>query len=69
MLAKSYTMSKAGSMSNLKIKEEEIGSPMQGEVQIEVKSIGLNFADILRCTVCIVQRQKGVSFQGWNSQG
>jgi NADPH:quinone reductase-like Zn-dependent oxidoreductase len=46
MLAKSYTMSKAGSMSNLKIKEEEIGTPGQGEVQIEVKSIGLNFADI-----------------------
>lgn len=46
MLAKSYTMSKAGSMSNLKIKEEEISAPGQGEVQIAVKAIGLNFADI-----------------------
>lgn len=46
MLAKSYTMSKAGSMSNLKIKEKEIDAPKSGEVQIEVKAIGLNFADI-----------------------
>jgi NADPH:quinone reductase-like Zn-dependent oxidoreductase len=37
---------KAGSINNLKLVEEEIREPGKEEVQIEVKSIGFNFADI-----------------------
>ncbi len=37
---------KAGSISNLKLEEEQLTSPAPHEVQIAIKSIGLNFADI-----------------------
>lgn len=37
---------KAGSINNLKLVEEAIDDPVLNEVQIEVKSIGFNFADI-----------------------
>lgn len=39
-------MPKAGSIANLKLVEETIDNPGENEVQIEVKAIGLNFADI-----------------------
>jgi NADPH:quinone reductase-like Zn-dependent oxidoreductase len=39
-------MPKAGSIANLKLVEEQIENPGDNEVQIEVKAIGLNFADI-----------------------
>lgn len=37
---------KAGSISNLKMVEEEVVKPNEHEVLVRVKSIGLNFADI-----------------------
>jgi alcohol dehydrogenase len=37
---------KAGSINNLKLVEEPIDEPSEHEVQIEVKAIGFNFADI-----------------------
>ena len=37
---------KAGSIKNLKLIKEDIGEPESHEVQIEVRAIGLNFADI-----------------------
>lgn len=37
---------KAGSIKNLKLVEEAIDAPKSSEVQVEVKSIGFNFADI-----------------------
>ena len=37
---------KAGSIANLKLIEEDIQDPSPNQVQIEVKSIGFNFADI-----------------------
>jgi NADPH:quinone reductase-like Zn-dependent oxidoreductase len=37
---------KAGSIDNLKFVEEALEDPSENEVQIEVKAIGLNFADI-----------------------
>lgn len=42
---KSYYV-KPGNFKNLKIKEENLGDPNDNEVQVEVKSIGLNFADV-----------------------
>lgn len=37
---------KAGSIDNLKLVDEELGTPQPDEVTVVVKSIGLNFADI-----------------------
>jgi NADPH:quinone reductase-like Zn-dependent oxidoreductase len=41
-----YRMPKAGSISNLKLQTEALEQPKAGEVCVEVKAIGLNFADI-----------------------
>lgn len=41
-----YAIPKAGNIKNLRKKEEEINTPGAREVQVEVKAIGLNFADI-----------------------
>lgn len=37
---------KAGNIANLRISEEEIVAPGSNEVQIKIKTIGLNFADV-----------------------
>lgn len=42
---KSYQL-KAGSVNNLQLVENELPEPSAGEVTIQVKSIGFNFADI-----------------------
>lgn len=39
-------MPKAGSINDLKLQTEETGLPETGEVCVQVKAIGLNFADI-----------------------
>lgn len=41
-----YRMPKAGNIDHLKVVEEDLPAPQSGEVQIAVKAIGLNFADI-----------------------
>ncbi|MCX2739000.1 synaptic vesicle VAT-1 family membrane protein [Pontibacter anaerobius] len=41
-----YRMPKAGSINSLKLQTEEIGPPSAEEVCVQVKAIGLNFADI-----------------------
>ncbi len=47
MQRKSWRMlPKAGSIDNLKLVEEALEDPTENEVQVEVKAIGLNFADI-----------------------
>ncbi len=46
MIRKSYRITKVGSLNNLKCVEEEIGKPGDDEVCIEIKAIGLNFADV-----------------------
>ncbi|HUI29000.1 MAG TPA: zinc-binding dehydrogenase [Candidatus Acidoferrales bacterium] len=46
MKRKSYRISKVGSLNNLKLVEEEIPRPADNEVCVEVKAIGLNFADV-----------------------
>lgn len=43
---KAYRIHKAGSLSNLKLAEEDFSKPASYEVTIEVKAIGLNFADL-----------------------
>lgn len=46
MLRKAYRTAKAGSISNLKLVEEELNAPGKDEVQVRVHAIGLNFADV-----------------------
>jgi len=46
MKRKSYRITKVGSLNNLKSVEEEFPCPADNEVCIEVKAIGLNFADV-----------------------
>lgn len=46
MNRKSYRIKKSGSIKNLKLVEEELPDPKPNEVTVEVKAIGLNFADI-----------------------
>jgi alcohol dehydrogenase len=43
---KSYRTHKAGSFNRLKLVEEELASPEAHEVQVQVKAVGLNFADV-----------------------
>ena len=46
MQRKSYKVTKVGSLNNLKLVEEDISQPSESEVAVEVKAIGLNFADV-----------------------
>ncbi|VAX17761.1 zinc-binding dehydrogenase family, partial [hydrothermal vent metagenome] len=41
-----YRIDKTGNLKNLKLHEENLSFPKENEVTVEVKSIGLNFADI-----------------------
>lgn len=41
-----YRINKAGSINNLKLIKENLPDPSENEVTIQVKAIGLNFADI-----------------------
>lgn len=45
-IRKAYRIQKAGNLKKLRLVEESIDFPGAGEVQVEVKCIGLNFADI-----------------------
>lgn len=46
MQRKAYRIIKAGSINNLKLISENLQEPGENEVTIQVKAIGLNFADI-----------------------
>ncbi len=46
MNRESYRITRTGSLNNLSLVREEIGEPADDEVGIEVKAIGLNFADV-----------------------
>ena len=43
---KAWRISRAGNLKNLQLVEESLCPPAVGEVQVAVKAIGLNFADI-----------------------
>lgn len=46
MKRKVYKLRFAGSINNLKLRTEELADPAPDEVTVEVKSIGLNYADV-----------------------
>ena len=39
----------AGNLSSLRMRTEEIPAPAAGEVQVSVRAIGFNFADLFAC--------------------
>ena len=42
-------VTRAGDLSNLRMRTEEIPDPGAGEVQVAVKAVGFNFADLFAC--------------------
>lgn len=50
MIRKVYRIDKAGSLDDLKLREEKLDELKADQVRIEVQSIGLNFADIFAIT-------------------
>jgi NADPH:quinone reductase-like Zn-dependent oxidoreductase len=46
MKRKSFRINKAGSINNLKLTNENLPEPNENEVTVDVKAIGLNFADL-----------------------
>ena len=45
-MRKSYRITKAGSLNNLVLVDEELDCPADNEVTVDVRAIGLNFADV-----------------------
>jgi alcohol dehydrogenase len=46
MIREVYFLKRAGSINNMKLLEQDLPEPGKDEITVEVKSIGLNFADI-----------------------
>ena len=46
MIRSAYRIIKAGSLNQLNLIEEEIPDPAENEVTVDVKAVGLNFADL-----------------------
>ncbi|MFY0672921.1 MAG: zinc-binding dehydrogenase [Bacteroidia bacterium] len=64
-----YRMPKAGSIDHLKVIEEDLPNPKNGEVQIAVKAIGLNFADIFAMQGLYEATPKGSFIPGLEFSG
>ncbi len=67
--ANQYTMPKAGSIAKLALKEVEIGDPQPGEVQVAVKAVGLNFADVFAMHGLYSATPKGAFVPGLEFSG
>lgn len=69
MLRKVYRISKAGSIDNLHLIEENINEPDETELRIDIKAIGLNFADIFALTGLYSATPKGSFIPGLEYSG
>jgi NADPH:quinone reductase-like Zn-dependent oxidoreductase len=69
MIRKAYRINSAGSLSNLKLIEEELSEPSANEVTIEVKAIGLNFADLFAIQGLYSATPKGSFIPGLEYSG
>jgi len=69
MVRKAYRINKAGSLSNLKLIEEELSDPAENEVTVEVKAIGLNFADLFALQGLYSATPKGSFIPGLEFSG
>jgi len=68
MLRKTYQL-KAGSIKNIKQISEELPAPEAHEVSIEIKAIGLNFADVFAIWGLYSATPKGVFIPGLEYAG
>lgn len=64
-----YRMPKAGSIKNLTLQTEELGKPKAHEVCVEVKAVGLNFADIFAMQGLYSATPKGSFIPGLEFSG
>lgn len=69
MKRKVYRMNKAGSLDNLKFMEENLPEPASNEVTVEVKAIGLNFADLFAIQGLYSATPKGSFIPGLEYSG
>ncbi len=69
MKRKVYRINKAGSISKLKLIEENLPEPGDNEVTVEVKSIGLNFADLFAIQGLYSATPKGSFIPGLEYSG
>ena len=68
MKRKSYQL-KAGSVKNLQLVESELAAPASGEITIQVRSIGFNFADIFAIWGLYGATPEGVFIPGLEYSG
>lgn len=66
---KVFRMSKAGSISNLKLVDENLPEPAENEITVEVKDIGLNFADLFAIQGLYSATPKGSFIPGLEYSG
>ena len=64
-----YRMPKAGNIDHLKLVEEDLAEPLADEVQIAVKAIGFNFADIFAMQGLYEATPKGSFIPGLEFSG
>ena len=69
MKRKAYRIKKAGSINNLILIEDELSEPANNEVTIEVKAIGLNFADLFAIQGLYSATPKGSFIPGLEYSG
>ena len=69
MKRKIYVISKAGSLDKIKLIEENLAIPGNDEVSIEVKAIGLNFADLFAIQGLYSATPKGSFIPGLEYSG
>lgn len=69
MKRKSYRINKAGSINNISLVEEELSDPASDEVTVEVKTIGLNFADLFAIQGLYSATPKGSFIPGLEYSG
>ena len=69
MKRRSYRINKAGSINNIKLVEEELPAPETNEVTVEVKAIGLNFADLFAIQGLYSATPKGSFIPGLEYSG
>jgi len=64
-----YRINKAGSINNLKLSSENLPEPTKNEVKVQIKAIGLNFADIFAIQGLYSATPKGSFIPGLEYSG
>jgi len=69
MRRKTFRINKAGSINNLKLTDENLPEPSENEITVEVKAIGLNFADLFAIQGLYSATPKGSFIPGLEYSG